>query len=453
MPGTHTVSPSCPKQQTLLLFPLRRPEIESRRNLCQDPHHEATQYLQDRPEGFIFMGLLKRSKKVWVGLFQAVGKPNELVVIKKMVGEVAFTLTRDKMTPSEVMISSMTDPLVRRQLPLNSRLTTFPRMLAFQIHRDGPRYRRDLDATLVYKYYNGGTLFDLVERYKARRQQIPEGFIWHVILLIAQTLSYLHTGRTAAWAKPEGAGDRSRWTPIVHFDAHLVNIWLHYPTAAEKEQDPRLGVFTESLPQVILGDYGYAFQADRVHSEVLLASKLLVGLPERETWGDKAYFGAVILHMLFASDRGLPVSIDFSGGDVSGALDARAQLYQAVRELEGGGRGRSRAPRALAGYSRDLLDIGLMFEPLTPLTRDPGPQVHLRDTLPDQWNKWPANKFVYRSLVAMAIRFCGLETASPSFFYIPPLPSSTGFSHQKKINSTGIYEEAITRRSQVSQVE
>ncbi|KAK0721036.1 hypothetical protein B0H67DRAFT_682834 [Lasiosphaeris hirsuta] len=405
MPEIQRIQHTCPPQPALLLFPLRRPEIERRRNLCEHPDDEATRYLQDRPEGFIFIRWPKKTDgKVQVGLFQAIGNPSELVAIKKMTGESGLS-----------------------RLPLDSDLTTFPQMLAFQIHRDGPDYKQDLDATIVYKYYNGGTLEDLVERHKAQRKQIPEGLIWHVLVQLAQTLSYLHTGRTNTFSPAPPT-----WTPIIHADAHLANIWLHHPTPTERSLDPRLRAFTPALPQIILGDFGMAFPFDTTHRRRYFPRDGGGRLPERATWPDKAYLGAVLLHLVFASDPAVEVGIGFSGQGVGGPRDARGQLVLARREAEERRRGRSRVPRALVGYSRDLLEVAIAFERLVGVLDPPRVWSRLRGARAAQWRTWPSNDFVYGHLVAAGTGYVDRYRDSGSQrpvrrddFLLPMLPDAS----------------------------
>ncbi|KAK0717434.1 hypothetical protein B0T26DRAFT_675742 [Lasiosphaeria miniovina] len=123
---------------------------------------------------------------------------------------------RDKIS-AEITISPLRYVLAKRQLPLDVPVTPLPQLLNFQYHGPG-------DATLLYKFYNGGTLYDVIMLQKRARRKVPEGFIWHVIAQLCRALCYSHTG--------------------------------HFPLPGRA-----------SL--VILGDFGGAFEADHEASDML----------------------------------------------------------------------------------------------------------------------------------------------------------------------------------------
>ncbi|KAK3369905.1 hypothetical protein B0H63DRAFT_564180 [Podospora didyma] len=125
--------------------------------------------------------------------------------------------------------------------------------------------------------------------------------------LLGRALSYLHTGRilsrdrykvlldepkldvwsTAATELINPEPSDPDWEPITHFDGHAENRWPYYPTATEKEKDSQLQGFTRNLPQVILGDYGRAFDTNTAKENPLCAD-MLPSMPESMTWRDKA---------------------------------------------------------------------------------------------------------------------------------------------------------------------
>lgn len=48
--------------------------------------------------------------------------------------------------------------------------------------------------TTVYRLYNGGCLEDFVAAYRRHDREIPEHFIWHVLLTLIEAVRYLKFG-------------------------------------------------------------------------------------------------------------------------------------------------------------------------------------------------------------------------------------------------------------------
>lgn len=291
--------------QTLVFYPLKVPEIEPQEQPVAPEDDESAQYLRDRQRGFVFTRWLQIDRcnhnKPLVGLYASLDRPQELVVIKKLCEIDRHLQAADYRhpTPAEIeqsTLSATTNLYVQRQLPLyddvNYGPTAFPELYAFQIHELQPRNadgeaivpgpgqpKPKDDIALFYKYYNGGTLGHLIEQYgEWAGGKIPEVFIWHVLAEVGRALCWLHTGytpsraynlqhRDGVWQEGQPVNHARQgnpppaqpWEPICHQDMHIFNIWLHYPTDAEKRADPSLERFTDLLPQIILGDFGMSF--------------------------------------------------------------------------------------------------------------------------------------------------------------------------------------------------
>jgi serine/threonine protein kinase len=406
---------------TVVVHPLKNPEIPTRRhiekddkNTKNDKHNEnerddrddqngkneekskkdkdkgkkapppSIRYLQARPGGFIFLKALKSDITVWVGLFAAVDVPQEFV-IKKLKGIQdglhQGAASRKQPMPPEIEICSIPDPLTRRQLPLNHSMPSFVQLHALQVHDLVTREDKwkDFKATLYYKYYNGGTLLNLIRRYKAARKQVPEGFIWHVIAQIGRALAYLHTGAEDSPVfnimhrhknklinpasneeqsdeeqsnedqpnklakKPVNLGEKSLvninkaqgipgWEVISHMDGHADNIWLHSLSDEEKKRDSNLEGFTDALPQVVLGDFGIAVQAqhDRLDS---LKRNAFPNVPEIETIRDKAYFATNLKYLICAADPDVRYS-NLAQNNPEGFQEAARRRSQHVLSME-----------------------------------------------------------------------------------------------------------------------
>lgn len=360
-----TMSSPATGTHTIVVHPLKNPEIEQRWKLHLDQDNVSSRYLRGRPSGFIFLRWFKRSRSVRVGLYATVDAPQELVVIKTLRGLPDWTVdsasNKQQVMASEIEFSSVfnergpLDPLVKRGLPLydtvNDTRTPFVQLHAFQVHRLGSKddkcgdevqagdsedemaesgrkkdpaenepYRK-FGASLFYKYYNGGTLHDFIDKYRIAQKPVPEGFIWHVIAQLGRAVSWLHTDHMPSrkhnimdeqnielsehptsrsnlavnLARRNGPG----WVPICHLDGHRENVWLHYPTDEEKCRDPSLEHFTDSLPQIIMGDFGLAMAADK-NADDPFSQQRNPTTPHLEAARDKADIGDNVMGLMTA---------------------------------------------------------------------------------------------------------------------------------------------------------
>ncbi len=98
------------------------------------------------------------------------------------------------------------------------------------------------------EYCDRGTLRDLILAYKARKKAhlpdfIPESFIWHAFVGLADALGFLATGRSyvslplslapapsssssSTSPSPPGPGNNPSWVPVVHRDIKPDNVFL-----------------------------------------------------------------------------------------------------------------------------------------------------------------------------------------------------------------------------------
>lgn len=389
---------------TISVHPLKNPEILQRQKFYLDRNHVSSRYLRKRSSGFIFITELKQTDSVFVGLFATADDPYELVVIKKLWGLMPFKLATTTGTPMapEIELCSVIDVLVKRQLPLGYTMPPFVQLHAFQVHNEGSmraKYK-DFDATLFYKYYNGGTLLNLIDKHKKAGRRVPEGFIWHVIAQIGRALSHLHTGiwpssvynvmhRDEIHMGPDKKVNRSEtlpgWKPIAHMDGHADNIWLHYPSDEEKAKDPQLEGFTDSLPQVVLGDFGLAFEAHNDPADWLYR-KQKPGLPEPETLKDKADFGVNLKQLVGACSR------DVNWDKLHGSMYGQPQTEDDWHALE--------VEKMHYSYS-----LGTCIEKLEPLIRmrESGDWwFALNATDERNWERFATNDFVYGTMISWA---------------------------------------------------
>ncbi|CAP60974.1 uncharacterized protein PODANS_2_13740 [Podospora anserina S mat+] len=389
------------KNMTLVAFPLKRPEVAEREAYKNESPvtNKSLIWLQARPKGFVLIRWFTLPKYVtkngvMVGLFHSMDKPEEQVVIKQMY--------------------------------------------AVQIHDYGTRpdndiknWHGDSQSTMFMKYYNGGSLWELLENYKKGRlsknsertgaEDVPEEFIWHFIAQVGRAYAYLHTGhvkspeenlRNNNHLKPDLKHPTLKdWVSIGHNDGHLHNIWLHYPSAEEKQKDPRLENFNACFPQIHLADFGLACDVKHdVHGEYKARLKKL---PEPGTWFDKMYFCVMLKTLLTISEKrikawGLGRELAFHV----------AEREQAGDEIKFPFTKLATSKKLRAKYSGELLDLVGKFEDMfdfaaeeydntadmkeatcawwTEFTQTKKVQRERR------WEEWPSNDWLYGHVIALA---------------------------------------------------
>ncbi|KAI8953335.1 hypothetical protein F4801DRAFT_576510 [Xylaria longipes] len=105
--------------------------------------------------------------------------------------------------------------------------------------------------SLYFKHYNGGALDRFVQLYNRRDREVPEHFIWHVLLTLVEAVRYLKFG-----ALPGTDDEDPNWIPIHHRDIAARNVFIHYPPRDDAEPDE--GFEENAFPEIILGDFGHA---------------------------------------------------------------------------------------------------------------------------------------------------------------------------------------------------
>ncbi|KAI4213899.1 MAG: hypothetical protein LQ351_003594 [Letrouitia transgressa] len=150
-------------------------------------------------------------------------KPKELLVYKQVSGEVA--MYRD--IPEEVWILKN---IIGNQHDRICRLYDWSH---------SPKL-----STFCFEYCSAGDLNGIIDSYGKRRLGIPEGFVWHTFIQLAEALAYIHSAYTRS--KKEIAPPDS-WKPVVHRDIKPGNVFLRYP-----------GRSSTIYPDIVLGDFGIA---------------------------------------------------------------------------------------------------------------------------------------------------------------------------------------------------
>ena len=125
--------------------------------------------------------------------------------------------------------------ILMRVLPANKRIVRMREIL------EDPG--RPAVAALVMGYANGGDLYGLVRAYQHPPAHIPEPFLWHLFLGVAQALAFLHYGIEAS----SGWAPRRGWRAVIHGDVKPGNVLLSWPAGSSPGA---------TYPRAVLADFG-----------------------------------------------------------------------------------------------------------------------------------------------------------------------------------------------------
>lgn len=106
---------------------------------------------------------------------------------------------------------------------------------------------------MTTRYCNGGSLEDLIQKYRQAGQQIPETFIWHVAVELGKALTYL-------WQGPQ-SGVIPGWFRIRHRALMAANVFIHYEWTGNGARFPN-GTPRNAFSQIVLGNFGRAARRD-----------------------------------------------------------------------------------------------------------------------------------------------------------------------------------------------
>ena len=106
---------------------------------------------------------------------------------------------------------------------------------------------------IYMEYCYGGDLFGVIQRYGVKMRLVPESFIWHTFLQLAQGMAYMHQGydyRTPQAALPQD------WVPIIHADFKPENILLR-PSRSHPLGYPDLVITDFGASETVPGNDGF----------------------------------------------------------------------------------------------------------------------------------------------------------------------------------------------------
>ncbi|KAJ2900994.1 hypothetical protein MKZ38_002178 [Zalerion maritima] len=124
-----------------------------------------------------------------------------------------------------------------------------------------------LRATVIMEYCDLGSLGDLTRRLatvrrNAGEERVPEGFVWHAFVALADALAFLRTGRSLGATKSlrkesgMGMGRDGAWKALVHGDVKPDNVFLRSRSGGAAEGT--MGEREVKYPYVVLADWGLA---------------------------------------------------------------------------------------------------------------------------------------------------------------------------------------------------
>ena len=153
-----------------------------------------------------------------------------------------------------------------------------------------PRYKRIVRvhhaavyseyAHIFMEYCDGGDLHNLIKRYQEHSLYVPESFIWHVFIHLAEALAFLHRD----W-QPKKGYLQDEWETVLHRDIKPANIFLRHRADG-------------AYPDIVLGDFGLAgLSTDRGYDSDFQGGTAMYQppeLPQATEKGDVWALGAVI---------------------------------------------------------------------------------------------------------------------------------------------------------------
>ena len=98
---------------------------------------------------------------------------------------------------------------------------------------------------LYFEYCDSGTILDVLDAYQKIGFPVPESFVWHAYLQLAEGLAFLHQGYDHT--KGPDSALPADWRPVIHADLKPDNVFLR-----TSNQHPF------GYPDIVIGDFGSA---------------------------------------------------------------------------------------------------------------------------------------------------------------------------------------------------
>ena len=109
-------------------------------------------------------------------------------------------------------------------------------------------------AHVYFDYYSGGDLENFIYNYRNLGTKVPESFIWHALLHLAEALAYIHYG----YDRHSNQRAPSEWWQVIHRDIKPSNILLRLPAYTPNAHN----ITDYPYPSLVLADFGLASLED-----------------------------------------------------------------------------------------------------------------------------------------------------------------------------------------------
>ncbi|KAI4253475.1 MAG: hypothetical protein LQ352_003669 [Teloschistes flavicans] len=135
--------------------------------------------------------------------------------------------------------------------------------------------------TTGYNYCSAGDLERLADAYISHQAHIPESFIWHVFLQLAEAFAFIHTGYDRLSLDPRRRPHKG-FHPVIHRDVKPANVFL-------KPND-----YADGYPNLVLADFGLATTQTSTNNLIGTLSYQGPEIPLHSREGDIWSLGACI---------------------------------------------------------------------------------------------------------------------------------------------------------------
>ncbi|KAK7947935.1 uncharacterized protein PG986_008821 [Apiospora aurea] len=215
--------------------------------------------------------------------------------VKELGGDKLFlvqSVANNRLNVNKILVRTDDDQNgdFKTQLPPELRFSTIgapgPRNVQFDYLIDETYftkldYWKRLNAktySLYFQFANGGTLEQLIEKYRELGDEVPEHFIWHVAVELGEALNDLVPN----------------------------NVFINYAPVGQSRGN--CGTVKNAFPEIVLGDFGLAARDGDPAADLLPSvhfdDPALAGHPARgrpNAWEDVHYYGAVLRRLFMAS--------------------------------------------------------------------------------------------------------------------------------------------------------
>ncbi|KAL8742253.1 MAG: hypothetical protein Q9190_005230, partial [Brigantiaea leucoxantha] len=174
---------------------------------------------------------------------------------------------------------------------------------------------QDYDVTAFhFEFCSAGDMHNLIDNYQQRDLDVPEDFVWHSFIQMAEALAYIHSAYVRD--RKREAEPPAAWKPVIHRDIKPGNIFLRWP-----------GRSSRTYPDLVLGDFGLATTDPGRDNGCLVGTRAYQPpeIPFHSRAGDVWSMGAVIHEMTFGGPPIAAMPRGYRFGKEAWQKDGRAR--------------------------------------------------------------------------------------------------------------------------------